>query len=108
VPLETLRGHAMDAVPGGAVPNESGAATLETSSQSSVFGNGSQQLFVLDEPVANSLQLPQAFSNQFSRARHLTGDVIEALPSGFYRAPPAICSTVVSRRTKFARLARLY
>ena len=85
VPLETLRwSRKWTQFPGGAMPNGSGDARLgDIFTIKRGLATGANSFFVLDEAVAEKLELPRCFLKPILPGpRHLTGDVIEALPSG--------------------------
>jgi hypothetical protein len=112
VPLETLRrSRKWTQYPGGAIPNDSGDLTLgDIFSIKRGLATGANNFFVLNEANAQRLDLPQRFLKPILPGpRHLTGDVIEALPSEplTYRRV-SICSIAASRRSVFGRPGRVF
>jgi hypothetical protein len=85
VPVETLRwSHKWTQFPGGQVTSTQGELTLgDLFSIKRGLATGANSFFVLTEEHACELDLPQQFLKPIMPGpRHLTGDVIEALPSG--------------------------
>jgi hypothetical protein len=112
VPLETLRrSRKWTQFPGGAMPNDSGELTLgDIFTIKRGLATGANSFFVLSEADAQLLDLPQRFLKPILPGpRHLTGDVIEALPSGAPDVSPRLylldCSEPEERiRTAWPRL----
>ena len=84
VPVEKLRwSHKWTQFPGGAAPSADGELTLgDLFSIKRGLATGANNFFVLTEERVRALELPQQFLKPILPSpRHLTGDVIEALPS---------------------------
>lgn len=112
VPLETLRrSRKWTQYPGGASPNDSGELTLgDIFTIKRGLATGNNLFFVLNEANAQRLDLPPRFLKPILPGpRHLTGNVIEALPSGAPDVSPRLflldCSEPEERiRTAWPRL----
>jgi hypothetical protein len=112
VALETLRwSRKWTQFPGGAATSDHGALTLgDIFSIKRGLATGANSFFVLNEADTQRLDLPQRFLKPILPGpRHLTGDVIEALPSGAPDVSPRFylldCSEPEERvRTAWPRL----
>ncbi|MGO8792856.1 MAG: Eco57I restriction-modification methylase domain-containing protein [Terriglobia bacterium] len=111
-PIEALRwSHKWTQFPGGQVTSAHGELTLgDLFSIKRGLATGANSFFVLTEEHARELDLPQQFLKPILPGpRHLTGDVIEALPSGAPDVSPRLylldCSEPEERiRTAWPRL----
>ena len=110
VPVEKLRwSHKWTQFPGGAAPSADGELTLgDLFSIKRGLATGANSFFVLAEERVRELELPQQFLKPILPSpRQLTGDVIEALPSGAPDVSPRLWLLDCQRagRTHSHRLA---